>query len=67
MASDCKSPRKEKGKWRKKRKWEDQTSGKVVRKAEKQVDRHIDWQRRRKTSTQKGSQRSFVGLSILSD
>ena len=26
MASDCKSLRKEKGKWRKERKWEDQTS-----------------------------------------
>ena len=62
MASDCKSPRKKKEKWGKEGKWEDQTSCKAGRKAERQVDRHKDWQ-----TGKKGRQKSFVGLSILSD
>ena len=51
----------------KERKWEEKTSCKVGKKAERQVDRHKDWQTGRKTRRQKGRQRRSVGLSILSD
>ena len=63
MASDCKSPRKKKGKLGEERKWEE----KAGKKAERQVDRHKDWQRGKKTSRQKVRQGRYVGLSILSD
>ena len=61
MASDCKSPRKKRGKGGKERKWEDKTSLKAGRKAERQAGRHKDEQTERQT------ERRFVGLSILSD
>ena len=67
MASDCKSPRKKKGKGGKERKWENKTSRKAGRKAKRQVDRQKDWQTGMKRSRKKGSQRSFVGLSFSSD
>ena len=67
MASDCKSPRKKKGKGEKERKWENKTSRKAGRKAKRQVDRQKDWQTGMKRSRKKGSQRSFVGLSFSSD
>ena len=57
MASDCKSPRKKEGKEGKRKKWEDETSPKAGRKAERQAGRHKDEQ----------TERRFVGLSILSD
>ena len=41
---------KKKVKWGKERKWEDQTSCKAGRKAERPVDKHKDWQTGRKTS-----------------
>ena len=61
MASDCKSPRKKRGKRGKERKWEDKTSPKAGRKAERQAGGLKDEQIERQT------ERSFVGLSILSD
>ena len=67
MASDCKSPRKKKGKGGKERKWENKTSRKAGRKAKRQVDRQKDWQTGMKRSRKKGSLRSFVGHSFLSD
>jgi len=42
MASDCKSPRKKKGKRGKERYWEDKRSPKADRKAERQAGRHKD-------------------------
>ena len=57
MASDCKSPRKKKGKRGKERKWKDKTSPKAGREAERQAGGHKDEQ----------TERSFVRLSILSD
>jgi len=57
MASDCKSPRKKRGKRRKERKWEDKTSPKADRKAGRHAGGHKNEQ----------TERSFVGLSILSN
>ena len=67
MASDCKSPRKKKGKGGKERKWENKTSRKAGRKVKRQVDRQEIWHSGIKRSRKKGSQTSFVGLSFSSD
>ena len=66
MASDCKSPRKKKGKGGKERKWENKTSRKAGRKAKRQVDRQKDWQTGMKRSRKKEFCRTFifVGLKI---
>ena len=62
MASDCKSPRKKKGKGGKERKWENKTSRKAGRKAKRQVGRQKNWQTGMKRSRKKGSLRSYIGL-----
>ena len=57
MALDSKSPRMKKGNRGKERKWEDKTSPKAGRKAERQAGSHNKRQTERQTD----------GLSILSD
>jgi len=64
MASDCKSPRKKRGKRGKERKWEDKTSPKAGRKTERQAGGHKyelkDRQAGTKTSRQKGRQKGVL-------